>query len=126
MFVMISGAETAMNENVPGNDSGAAWRRTMSCGRTPLASAVRTKSSSVVSRVIDSVSRRHMAPSGAPSTIHGGSNWRNHSHGAVHGCTPLRLGVEEQRQREAPVDRVEQVQHGSPGNMSGRWIRGTP
>jgi hypothetical protein len=26
-FVMISGAETAMNENVPGKDSGAAWWR---------------------------------------------------------------------------------------------------
>jgi hypothetical protein len=84
---MICGADTAINENVPGYDSGAACRRTTPCGCTPLASAVRTKSSSIASRVSDSVSRRHIAASGAPSTIHGTRSWRNQSHGAFHGCT---------------------------------------
>jgi hypothetical protein len=37
--------------------------------------------------VIDSVSRTHIAASGAPSTIHGTKSWRNQSQGAFHGCT---------------------------------------
>jgi hypothetical protein len=72
---------------VPGNESGAACRRTIRADVMPLAAAVRTKSSSIASRVSASVSRRHIAPSGAASTIHGTSSCRNQSHGAFHGLT---------------------------------------
>src|SRR4051794_35395518 len=85
MFVTISGAETPTNDSVPGYDSGAAWRRTMSKGPMPLAAAVRTKSSSIASRVADRVRRRHIAPSGAARISHGTRSWRNQSHGPSHG-----------------------------------------
>ena len=87
-FVMISGAETPTNEIVAGiRERRRVPAHDLVRSRAPLAAAVRTKSSSIASRVTDSVSRRHIAPSGAASTSHGTSSCRNQSHGAFHGCT---------------------------------------